>query len=151
MQFYIISPLVLILAYRYGNSFSVLQRVGGCQDFCCICTPPPPPSDSQFTLYMSLMYIDQTELGVCSHSCFWMLGLLFQEKFPRTEHFPKISLLKVLKENFQLQNFFPTENLCRNILQNFLSAENFPQWKWAFHIANNPNNLSFTAFKLSFT
>jgi hypothetical protein len=36
-----------------------------------------------------------------------------QEKFPRTEHFPKISLLKV--ENFQLQNFFPTENLCRPI------------------------------------
>ena len=33
-----------------------------------------------------------------------------QEKFPRTENFPKISLLKV--ENFQLQNFFPTENLC---------------------------------------
>ena len=55
-----------------------------------------------------------------------------QEKFPRTENFLKISLLKVenflkisllkvenfLKisltkvENFQLQNFFPTENLC---------------------------------------
>jgi hypothetical protein len=29
------------------------------------------------------------------------------------EKFPKISLLKV--ENFQLQNFFPTENLCRPI------------------------------------
>ena len=28
-----------------------------------------------------------------------------QEKFPRTENFPKISLLKV--ENFQLQNLFP--------------------------------------------
>jgi hypothetical protein len=36
-----------------------------------------------------------------------------QENFPRTENFPKISLLKV--ENFQLQNFFPTENLCRPI------------------------------------
>ena len=36
-----------------------------------------------------------------------------QEKFPRTEHFPKIALLKV--ENFQLQNFSPTENLCRPI------------------------------------
>jgi hypothetical protein len=33
--------------------------------------------------------------------------------FPRTENFPKISLLKV--ENFQLQNLFPTENLCRPI------------------------------------
>jgi hypothetical protein len=32
-----------------------------------------------------------------------------REKFPRTENFPKISLLKV--ENFQLQNFFPTQNL----------------------------------------
>jgi hypothetical protein len=36
-----------------------------------------------------------------------------QENFPRTENFPKISLLKV--ENFQLQHFFPTENLCRPI------------------------------------
>jgi hypothetical protein len=36
-----------------------------------------------------------------------------QEKFPRTENFPKISLLKL--ENFQLQNFFPTESLCRPI------------------------------------
>ena len=37
-----------------------------------------------------------------------------QEKFPRIEHFPKISLLKV--ENFQLfSNFFLTENICRPI------------------------------------
>ena len=36
-----------------------------------------------------------------------------QEKFPWTENFPKMSLLKV--ENFQLPNFFPTENLCRPI------------------------------------
>jgi hypothetical protein len=36
-----------------------------------------------------------------------------QEKFPRTENFPKMSLLKV--EIFQLQNFFPTENLCQPI------------------------------------
>jgi hypothetical protein len=36
-----------------------------------------------------------------------------KEKFPRTENFPKISLLKV--EHFQLQIFFPTENLCRPI------------------------------------
>ena len=36
-----------------------------------------------------------------------------QEKFPRTENFLKISLLKL--ENFQLQNFFPTENLCQPI------------------------------------
>jgi hypothetical protein len=33
------------------------------------------------------------------------------EKFPHKEKSPKISMLKV--ENFQLQNFFPTENLCR--------------------------------------
>jgi hypothetical protein len=45
------------------------------------------------------------------------------EKFPHKEKFPKISMLKV--ENFQLQNFFPTENLgqpitfCKNI---FLSG-----------------------------
>jgi hypothetical protein len=32
-----------------------------------------------------------------------------KKNFPRTENFPKISLLKV--ENFQLQNFFPTENV----------------------------------------
>jgi hypothetical protein len=43
-----------------------------------------------------------------------------QEKFPRTENFPKISLLKV--ENFQLQNDgkFVSAN---HILQNFLSEE----------------------------
>jgi hypothetical protein len=42
-------------------------------------------------------------------------------------------LLKV--ENFQLQNFFPTDRKfvsANHILQNFLSAENFPEWKWAF-------------------
>ena len=55
-----------------------------------------------------------------------------EEKFPRTEKFPKISLLKV--ENFQLQNFYPTEIFvsANHILQNFLSVENFPHWKLAF-------------------
>jgi hypothetical protein len=50
--------------------------------------------------------------------------------FPRTENFPKISLLKV--ENFQLQNFFSDGKFvsANQILQNFLSAENFPEWKW---------------------
>jgi hypothetical protein len=51
-----------------------------------------------------------------------------QEKFPWTENFQKISLLKV--ENFQLQNFFPTENFGRPITfykifflrKNFLSG-----------------------------
>ena len=51
-----------------------------------------------------------------------------QEKFPRAENFPKMSLLKV--ENFPLQNFFPPENLCRSITfykifflqKNFLSG-----------------------------
>ena len=55
-----------------------------------------------------------------------------QENFPWTENFPKISLLKV--ENFQLQNFFPTENLCRPIIFHklffprkiFLSGNNWP-------------------------
>jgi hypothetical protein len=43
-----------------------------------------------------------------------LVGPIFnQQQFPRTKNFPKISLLKV--ENFQLQNFFPTENLCRPI------------------------------------
>ena len=45
-----------------------------------------------------------------------------QENFPRTENFAKISLLKV--ENFQLQNFFPTEYVSANhILQNFLCGK----------------------------
>jgi hypothetical protein len=39
---------------------------------------------------------------------YYFLGLL-KLKGP----FPRLSLLKV--ENFQLQNFFPTENLCRTI------------------------------------
>jgi hypothetical protein len=47
-------------------------------------------------------------------------------KFPRTENFPKMSLLKV--EIFQLQNFFSDGKFvsANHILQNFLSAENFP-------------------------
>jgi hypothetical protein len=47
-------------------------------------------------------------------------------------------LLKNWKvENFQLQNFFPTEKfvLANHILQNFLSAEKFPEWKWDFKLA----------------
>jgi hypothetical protein len=61
------------------------------------------------------------------------LGPIFtQKKFPRTENFPKISLLKV--ENFQLQNFFSDGKFvsANHILQNFLSAQNFPECKWAF-------------------
>jgi hypothetical protein len=51
------------------------------------------------------------------------------EKFLPTENFPKISLLKV--ENFQLfsDGKFVSAN---HILQIFLSAENFPVWKWTF-------------------
>ena len=48
-----------------------------------------------------------------------------QEKFPRTENVPKIRLLKV--ENFQLQNFFPTE-ICvgqYHILQMFFLRKIF--------------------------
>ena len=41
-------------------------------------------------------------------------SVLYKGPFPQTENFPKISLLKV-----------------DHILQNFLSAENFPEWKWA--------------------
>jgi hypothetical protein len=39
-------------------------------------------------------------------------------------------LLKV--ENFQLQIFFPDGKFmsANHILQIFLSAENFPEWKW---------------------
>jgi hypothetical protein len=59
-----------------------------------------------------------------------------QEKFPRTENFAKISLLKV--ENFQLQNFFPMENLCQPITfykiffprKIFLSGNGFWQSWW---------------------
>jgi hypothetical protein len=48
-----------------------------------------------------------------SESLHMLTPISTKEKFPRTENFPKISLLKV--ENFQLQNFFPKENLCRPI------------------------------------
>ena len=34
----------------------------------------------------------------------WLRPISTQENFPRTQNFPKISLLKL--ENFQLQNFF---------------------------------------------
>jgi hypothetical protein len=54
-----------------------------------------------------------------------------QENFPWTENFPKISLLKV--ENFQDGKFVSANQ----IVQNFLSAENFPEWKWVF----TPNRL----------
>jgi hypothetical protein len=55
-----------------------------------------------------------------------------QEKFPRTENFPKMSLLKV--EIFQLQNFFPTENLCQPIksYKIFFPRKIFCPWKCAF-------------------
>jgi hypothetical protein len=39
-----------------------------------------------------------------------------QEKFPWTENFPKISLS------------------ANHILQNFLSAANFPEWEWTFSL-----------------
>jgi hypothetical protein len=52
-----------------------------------------------------------TRVGLlCTLFCDAILKAHFHlRKFPRTENFPKISLLKV--ENFQLPNFFPTENL----------------------------------------
>ena len=56
----------------------------------------------------------------------WHSGTICtQEKFPRIEHFPKISLLKV--ENFQ---FFSDGKFvsANHILQNFLFAENFSEW-----------------------
>jgi hypothetical protein len=49
-------------------------------------------------------------------------------------------LLKV--ENFELQNFFSTENLSANhILQNFLSMENFPAWEWALKVVSHFNHI----------
>jgi hypothetical protein len=56
--------------------------------------------------------------------------------FPWTENFPKISLLKV--ENFSTSKFFSDGKFvsANHILQNFLSAENFPEWKWAFKTVN---------------
>ena len=51
-----------------------------------------------------------------------------QENFPRTENFPKISLLKV--ENSTSKFFSDGKFVSANhILQIFLSAENFPEWK----------------------
>jgi hypothetical protein len=60
------------------------------------------------------------------------ISISTQEKSPRTEYFSKISLLKV--ENFQLQNIFPHGKFAsaNHILQNFLSAENFPERKWPY-------------------
>ena len=53
-----------------------------------------------------------------------------QEKFPRTENFPKISLLKII---VKISLFSDVKFMSANhISQNFLSAENFPEWKWAF-------------------
>jgi hypothetical protein len=59
---------------------------------------------------------------------------LLKKKFPRTENFPKISLLKI--ENLNIFNFTKIFSdgkfvLANHILQIFLSAENFPEWKWA--------------------
>jgi hypothetical protein len=53
-----------------------------------------------------------------------------------TENFPKISLLKV--ENFRLQNFSPTAKFvsANHILQNYLSAGNFSEWKWTLTLLN---------------
>jgi hypothetical protein len=51
-----------------------------------------------------------------------------QEKFPRTENFPKISL----SSKFFSDGKFVSAN---HILQNFLSAENFPEWKWTFRVS----------------
>ena len=55
----------------------------------------------------------RAEDGGRTSNCSHLRPISTQENFPRTENFPKISLLKV--ENFQFQNFFPTENLCRPI------------------------------------
>ena len=49
-----------------------------------------------------------------------------QEKFPRTENFAKISLLTVENLSFTDGKFV----LTNHVSQNFLSAENFPEWKW---------------------
>jgi hypothetical protein len=57
-------------------------------------------------------------------------------------------LLKNWKvENFQLQNFFPTEKFvsANHILQNFLSAENFPEWKSALRWFRSFSLRTFTA------
>ena len=70
----------------------------------------------------------------------WQRPIFCQEKFPRTENFPKISLLKV--ENFQLQNLFPRPITFYKIFylpKIFLSA-----WKWAlrFWRSKKARNLS---------
>jgi hypothetical protein len=65
--------------------------------------------------------------------CVKVLGpISTQEKFPRTENFPKISLFKSWK--FSTSKFFSHGKFvsANHILQIFLSAENFPEWKWAF-------------------
>jgi hypothetical protein len=52
-----------------------------------------------------------------------------KKNFPRTENFPKISLLKVeTTSKFFSDGKFVSAN---HISQIFLSAENFLEWKWA--------------------
>ena len=66
---------------------------------------------------------------------FWILW--FPPAVKTHFHSRKFSTDRNFSENIivksQLQNFFPTENLCRPITfyKIFLSAENFPEWKLA--------------------
>ena len=59
-------------------------------------------------------------------SCLGFKAISTQEKFPRTENFPKISLLKV---EFSTSKFFSDGKFVstNHILQNLSSAENFPE------------------------
>jgi hypothetical protein len=61
-----------------------------------------------FVLSTTSYFLDVTGLSEV-----WSSVFILKVHFPRTESFPKMSLLKV--ENFQLQNFLPTKNLCRPI------------------------------------
>ena len=76
------------------------------------------------------IYIKHNRIAMCLSYYMWSIST--EENFPWTENFPKISLLKV--ENFQLQNFFSDGKFvsANQIVQNFLSVENFPEWEWAF-------------------
>jgi hypothetical protein len=58
-----------------------------------------------------------------------------QEQFPRSENFPKI-LLKV-QFNFSDGKFVSANH----ILQNFLSVENFPEWKTEWMTGFNSYNM----------
>ena len=92
-----------------------------------------------------------------------LLGLKLYKIYTRNLHLKKLSIFSsieweclnstqdqenIIVEKLKIFNFkifsdgkFVSAN---DILQNFLSAENFPEWKWAFKASVNSNTFLFT-------